>query len=41
MNFSQFSFNLRFWLNLRFLAYPYYDHDTSMHHALQVLDAPG
>src|SRR6218665_1213855 len=30
------SFNLRFVLNLRFFASPYFDHD----HALHVLDAP-
>jgi len=32
-----------FLLNLRFFAFPYFDHDddVSMHHALHVLDVPG
>ena len=29
-----------FILNLRVMAYPYFDNDAFMHHALHVLDAP-
>jgi len=29
-----------FWVHLRFFLPPYFDHDTFMHHALHVLDAP-
>jgi len=36
LNVSLFSSNLRFLLNVRFFATPYFDHDVFMHHALHI-----
>ena len=33
--FPLFSFNLIFWLNLRFFGFPYFDHAAFMHHAFR------
>jgi len=34
-----FSFNLRILDNLRFFAFPYFDHNAFKHHSLHILDA--
>src|SRR6218665_1205187 len=41
LHFFQFPQNLDFFLNLRFLACLYFDHDAFMPHTLHVLNSPG